>query len=75
MPPVPPKINTVDAMDLSFMRTTILTHTCWTPVRIAHGQDEEKSGSPAKNLRQLWPSFHMAQEMGESLGRGPLLLG
>jgi hypothetical protein len=42
---------------------------------LSHGKDAQKVGFAGENLRCLWTAFHVAQEMGESLGRGENLFG
>ncbi len=36
-------------------------------------ENEEKRRFAAKNLCRLWPPIHVAQKMGESMGRGKIL--
>jgi hypothetical protein len=40
----------------------------------SHAETGGESGLAAKNLRRLWQAFCVAEEMGESVGRGQVLL-
>jgi hypothetical protein len=42
---------------------------------ISHAETRRKSGLAAKALRRLLAAFCVAEEMGESVGRGKVLLG
>jgi hypothetical protein len=40
----------------------------------SHAETGGESGLAAKNLRRLWQAFRLAEEVGESVGRGQVLL-
>jgi hypothetical protein len=42
---------------------------------ISHAEAHQKSGLAAKALRRVRAAFCVAEEMGESVGRGKVLLG
>jgi hypothetical protein len=41
---------------------------------LIHAADAPQSRFTQQDLRGLWPTFRMAQEMGEGVGRGEILL-
>jgi hypothetical protein len=40
-----------------------------------HGKNAQEGGPAYENLRLLRTAFHLAQEMGQRLGHGPILFG